>query len=83
LLAEDDVVAYERRLQDEAVLVALNNSQKAVTVNLPVGGILEEGAQVREAWNGTTKQVHDGEIQVVDIPARSATVFLADAKPAS
>ena len=83
LLAEDNVVAYVRRLEDEAVLVALNNSRKAVTVDLPVRDILEEDMQVREVWNGTTKRVHDGNVQAVDIPARSGTVFLADAKPAS
>jgi len=83
LLAEDDVVAYVRRLENEAVLVALNNSRKAITVDLPVRDILKEDMQVREVWNGTTKQVHEGEVQIVDIPARSGTVFLADADPAS
>jgi hypothetical protein len=83
LLAEDDVVAYVRRLEDEAVLVALNNSQKAVTVDLPVRDILDEDMQIREVWNGTTKQVHEGKVQAVDIPARSGTVFLAESAPAS
>ena len=83
LLAEDDVLAYVRWLDEEAVLIGLNKSRKPVTVDLPVGDILEEGVQVREAWNGTIKQVHEGKVQAVSIPARSGTVFLADAKPAS
>jgi hypothetical protein len=83
LLAEDNVVAYVRRTDEEAVLVGLNNSHKPVTVDLPVGDILVEGMQVREAWNCTTKQVYEGKVEAVDIPARSGTVFLADAKLAS
>jgi cyclomaltodextrinase len=77
LLAEDDVVAYMRQLDEEAVLVVLNNSQKPVTVDLPVAGILEEGAQVREAWSSSTKQVHEGKVEAVKIPARAGTVFVA------
>jgi hypothetical protein len=77
------VLAYVRWLDEEAVLIGLNKSRKPVTVDLPVGDILEEGVQVREAWNGTIKQVHEGKVQAVSIPARSGTVFLADAKPAS
>jgi neopullulanase len=79
LLAEDDVLAYVRWLDEQAVLIGLNNSHKPVTVDLPVGDILEEDVQVREAWTGTTKQVHEGKVEAVNIPARTGTVLLADA----
>ena len=81
LLAEGDVVAYLRRLDDEAVVIALNKGRKPLKVDLPVGGFLGEGVRLREAWDGTSAQVHEGKVQAVRLPSRSGAVWVAEAHP--
>ncbi len=82
LVTRDGVVAYLRRLGAEVVLIALNSSGTPATVDLPVEGYLADGSQVREVWTGANADVQGGQLQAVQIPARSGVVFAAEAQSA-
>ncbi len=82
LVTRDGVVAYLRRLGAEVVLIALNSSGTPATVDLPVEGYLADGSQVREVWTGANADVQGGQLQAVQIPARSGVVFAVEAQSA-
>ena len=52
LLADDasGAVAYGRKTGDQAAIVAINRSDQAVTVNIPVAGYLPEGLTFQAAY---------------------------------
>jgi cyclomaltodextrinase len=77
LFAGQGVVAYGRRLGDETVLVALNNSHRAVTLGVPVEGFLEDGTLLRDVWSEAVTAVARGRVEGVRIQARSGVVFEA------
>lgn len=79
LFAGQGVVAYLRKLEDEAVIVVLNNSYRAVTLDVPVGKHLPDALSFRHAWQGGTATTKDGQLPGVAVAARSGTVLIASA----
>jgi neopullulanase len=75
LFAGQGVVAYGRRLGADSLLVVLNSSHQAVTVELPVAGYLDDGSLLHDVWNDTALGVHQGKIAGLQVPARSGVVF--------
>jgi len=82
LLSGDGVVAYARHLGSETVLIVLNSNRRAVTLDLPVAGHLEEGSRVRDAWADKAARVVGGVLPALTIPSRSGVVLVADTEPA-
>jgi neopullulanase len=75
VLAHDDVIAYARRLEAEAVVVAINTATRAHRVDLPVGGHLAEGTGLDEVWTHATARVEAGAIRGVELGPRAGRVF--------
>jgi len=69
------LLVYGRRLEGETLIVALNSSSQAVTLNLPLNGYLEEGAVLRDVWAERTFIVAGGHVDGVHLPARSGVVL--------
>lgn len=73
--AEGGVIAYLRKLGQEAFLVVLNASTRAVTVSVPVNGLLDDGTVLQSVWGPETQVVHGGWIRDLCVGARQGTVF--------
>jgi cyclomaltodextrinase len=82
LLSDDGVVAYVRHLGSETVLIVLNSNHRAVTLDVPVAGHLEEGSRIRDAWADTAARVVGGALREHTIPSRSGVVLVAEAESA-
>lgn len=76
LLARDMVHVHSRALDQDVVIVAINASRQTKVVDIPVAGLLAEGAVLSEAWAKTVVKVHDGQIRQVRLSPRSGRVFL-------
>jgi len=79
LYARDQCVAFARYLPNETLIVALNASHSPATIDLPVNGLLEDAARVREEWSGEENVVRAGHLWRVALGAREGKVFVADA----
>jgi neopullulanase len=75
LLAHDDVIAFARRLEAEAVVVAINTATRAHRVDLPVGAHLAEGTGLDEVWTHASNRVEAGAIRAVELAPRAGRVF--------
>ena len=73
------VVAFGRRLGDDALVVVLNNSQHPVTLSIPVEALLADGTSLRDVWQGETVTVGQGRVEGVRVPARAGTVLVVTA----
>ena len=64
LYASDGIYAFGRRSGDETVVVALNNSEAAVPLAIPVVGYLADGTRLTDAWNGecSVAQIENGQL---------------------
>jgi cyclomaltodextrinase len=79
LFAGQGVVAYLRKLGNEAVIVVLNNSHRPVTLDMPVGEHLPDGLCFQHAWQGGTATTRNGHLPGVPVAARSGVVLVANA----
>jgi cyclomaltodextrinase len=77
LFAGQGVVAYQRTLEEEAVIVVLNNSHRPVRLDVPVGEHVPDGLSFRHAWQGGTVTTRGGHLPGVQVAARSGTVLIA------
>jgi cyclomaltodextrinase / maltogenic alpha-amylase / neopullulanase len=77
LFAGQGVVAYLRRMEDEALVVVLNNSHHAVTLDVPLGGHLADGVSFDYAWQDASVEARGGDLPGVHVPARSGTVLVS------
>jgi neopullulanase len=75
LLADNGVVAFGRKLDQEALIVILNSGRQGVTVDIPVSAYLEEGAQLRGVWHHHEALVERGHIEGIHLPPRSGIVL--------
>jgi neopullulanase len=77
LFADQGVVAYARRLGDEALVVVLNGNSYPVTLNLPVENHLDDGTTLQDVWGDATSGVARGQIPGVRVASRSGVVLKA------
>ena len=78
LFANQGVVAYLRRLGDEALIIVLNNSHHPVTFDVPLAGQLQDGRVFRHAWEEGSLVTRGGSLPGVRVAARSGTVLIAE-----
>ena len=75
LHAEDDVFAFARQLEGETVVVALNTSKATRRVDLPLLGLVDDGAVLDEVWAHASARVEGGSFRGVELAPRSGRVF--------
>lgn len=78
LLAKQGVHVHARVLGEDVVIVALNADRSRRRVDVPVAGLLSEGAVLRQAWAPNAVKVDSGKIASVDLPPREGRVFLSE-----
>lgn len=78
LYAQGSVYSFARQLEGETIIVALNAGDKAVTVDLEVGGLLQDGIRLRQEWHDTTCAVENGMLHSITAPARDGVVYAKD-----
>ena len=77
LYAQGMVYSFARQLEGETVIVAMNASDKPVTLDLNVGAILKEGVHLNREWERHTRTVQHGQVSEIEIPARDGVVWSA------
>jgi neopullulanase len=75
LLAENDVIAYARRLGAETVLIAINTATRPRRIHVPVAELLDDGTRLDEVWAHETARVEAGMIRDLGLGPRSGRVF--------
>ena len=75
LLAQDDVLAHARQLDGETIIVVLNTSTSTRRVEIPLGGLVSEGAGFDEVWTHETTRSEGDALRGVELAPRSARVF--------
>jgi glycosidase len=80
LLTDDDggTLAFGRRTDGEAAVVALNTTDAATTVRVPVDGWLPDDAVLTDAISGESATVTNGAVSL-DLEGRGAAVLLTAA----
>jgi cyclomaltodextrinase len=73
LYARDGIYAFERHLDGETLIVAINASTEARTVTIPAKGLGEGPLSV--IFGQTEASVLNGEIKDLKVPARSSVVL--------
>jgi hypothetical protein len=68
-------VAYGRRLEANTLLVVLNSTRHAVTLDVPVDGYLDEGTSVRDVWGDRVSSVTGTQLEGIQVPARAGIVL--------
>jgi cyclomaltodextrinase len=90
LHSADDVYAFERVLEEERVIVALNLSRQRRVVALTAGDAPKDGVSMnssmdgaasryKDAWSGVEYQVTDGKMNGLALAPRSAAVLMREA----
>ena len=77
LLAQDEVYAFGRRLQDDTVVCVLNVGRTPWELRVPVEGYLPEGAGLEGVWGEGTATIRDGHLLGLQMAARSGLVLKA------
>ncbi|MBI3912879.1 MAG: alpha-glucosidase C-terminal domain-containing protein [Chloroflexi bacterium] len=75
LFASGQTLAYARQFESETIVVALNAAGMPVTFDLPVNGLLQDAARVREEWSNEESVVRAGHLWRIELPARGAKVW--------
>ncbi len=76
LYAHDDVVAFARLANQESAVVLFNAGHEVRSVNLDVEDLLPDGT-LTDVWGGLPGRVSHGKLRHMEMPARSAAVFVA------
>jgi cyclomaltodextrinase / maltogenic alpha-amylase / neopullulanase len=76
LLAANDVFAYARQLDGETFVIALNPSTSPRRVDVPLSGLLPEGAGLDEVWSSGFVVNAGGMLRGLELAPRSGRVFL-------
>jgi neopullulanase len=77
LFAGQGVVAYLRRLGGEVLVVVLNNSQRPVTLDVPLGEHMPNGRSFEYAWQEGSVETRGGSLPGVQVPGRSGMVLVS------
>jgi cyclomaltodextrinase len=75
LSASEGPLAYGRRLPEETIVVVLNQSREPAALDINVTGYLQEGAHLRDLWQGGTVGVSQGCVQGLQVGPRSWRVL--------
>jgi cyclomaltodextrinase / maltogenic alpha-amylase / neopullulanase len=75
LHAHDDVFVHARQLGNETVVVALNVSASSRRVDVPLGGLLSDGAGLDEVWAHESVKAEAGALRGLRLGPRSGRVF--------
>ncbi len=75
LYAQGMVYSFARQLEGETVIVAMNASDKPVTIDLNVGAVLGDGVRLNREWDRHERTVHQGQMTDIEIPARDGVVW--------
>jgi glycosidase len=75
LHAYGDIYAYGREGEGDAVVVAFNASRESQSVTLDVEGFLSDGLS-EDVWNHIPGRISRGYLRGLELPARSAAVFV-------
>jgi neopullulanase len=77
LLAQDDVIAHARQLDDDTVIVAINTARTSRRVDLPVAPVLNlsDGTRLDVVWTHETARVAAGMIAGLELSPRSGRVL--------
>jgi len=77
LYADDErgVLAFARQMDSDTLIVVLNNGSTAYDVNVPVGGLFQEGVRLQDLWEGGVAWVTEGRIIGKVMRPRSGAVF--------
>lgn len=78
LVANAGVVVYARQLAGETVIVAINASKESRSVDVPVEGLLAEGAALDEVWAQGGTRIEAGAVRGLALAPRSARVFASN-----
>jgi cyclomaltodextrinase / maltogenic alpha-amylase / neopullulanase len=75
LYAHEDILAFARRAEEQNALVLFNAGPDGRAVTLDVEDILPDG-QLTDVWAGITCRVTRGRLRHLELPPRSAAVFV-------
>jgi glycosidase len=75
LYAQREVYAFGRRLEGEALVVVFNTGSAAWELDLPVAGLLGDGASLRGVWGEGAGDVLGGRLRGPSVPARTGMVM--------
>jgi neopullulanase len=75
LLARDDVIAYVRQLGDDTVVVAINAARSSRRVDLPLQGMLPDGAILEAVWSDQSVRLEQGMLHGLELGPRSGQVL--------
>ncbi len=79
LMATDQVYAYARPSAACTAVVVLNNATQTVHVSAPLSGARMPDGEMKDVIQGVVAVVRNGAMDV-DVPARSAVVYIAPAR---
>jgi neopullulanase len=77
LYAQGQVYAFARQLGEQSLIGVLNVSQMPWTLDVPLNGLLPEGAALHAVWGEGTATVANGRLVGLSVPARSGVVLEA------
>ena len=75
LHAEDDVFVYARQLGSETIVVALNVATGTRRVDIPLSGLVADGAGFEEVWAHSSPRAEAGALRSMEIAPRSGRIF--------
>ena len=75
LYAEDQILAYIRKLDQEMLIVVINTGISDYTLDIPATGYLPQGLRLQNILDKGEAVVRDGKIQGLTIPARNGAIL--------
>jgi cyclomaltodextrinase len=75
LHAQGDIYAFARQLGQDTLIGVLNVGQTPWTLDVPLNGLLPDGAALDAVWGEGTATAHDGRLAGVAVPARGGVVL--------
>jgi neopullulanase len=77
LWAEDErgVLAFARQMGEELLIVVINTGSEPYDLDVPVAGLLADGAVLEDLWAGGTAQVEAGHVRGKAMPPHSGAVI--------
>ena len=79
LHAQGQALVFLRRLDDQALIVALNNDNQELVLDFSVKGQIGDGTRWKDLLGGEPAQVEGGFLHGSHLPARSAQIFIQEA----
>lgn len=77
--AHEDILAFARRAEEENALVLFNAGPEPRAVTLDVDEVLPDGT-LTDVWAGVQARVSKGTVRHLELPPRSAAVFVQETR---